>query len=76
MKVDKPVGVLFVGFLQAFNGAVDFSEPDVDSGEEVWCDILLLGQRCQIIEDLNCFLCSARRAESVRQRCEHQRTAA
>ncbi len=53
MKIDKPVGVLFVGFLQVFDRAVVFSQADVDSGEEVRRDILLLCQFCQIIEHLN-----------------------
>ena len=43
MKRYKPVGVLLVGFLQVFNRTVAFSQADVDSGEEVGCDILLLG---------------------------------
>ena len=42
VKIDKPVGVLFVGFLQVFNRAVVVSQADVDSGEEVRCNILLL----------------------------------
>ena len=42
MKIDKPVGVLFIGFLQVFNRAVVFSQADVDSGEEVGRDIFLL----------------------------------
>src|SRR6266403_1936550 len=42
MKIDKPVGVLFVGFLQVFHSAVVFSQADVYPGEEVGCDILLL----------------------------------
>src|SRR5258708_14009352 len=42
MKIDKPVGVLFVGFLQVFHSAVVFSQADVYTGEEVGCDILLL----------------------------------
>src|SRR5579863_4177897 len=55
MKVDKPVGVLFVGFLQAFHRSVVFSQADVDSGEKVGRDILLLRQFYKIIEYLNCF---------------------
>jgi hypothetical protein len=43
MKIDKPVGVFFVGFLQIFQRPVVFSQADMDSGEEVGCDILLLG---------------------------------
>ncbi len=42
VKIDKPVRVLFVGFLQVFNRAVVFSQSDVDSGKEVGCHILLL----------------------------------
>ncbi len=42
MKIDKPVGVLFVAFLQVFNRAVVFSQADVDSSEEVGGDILSL----------------------------------
>src|SRR5881396_2105305 len=42
LKIDKPVGVLFVGFLQVFHSAVVFSQADVYPGEEVGCDILLL----------------------------------
>ena len=42
VKIDEPVGVLFVGFLQIFNRAVVFSQADVDAGEEVRCNILLL----------------------------------
>ena len=42
MKIDKPVAVFFVGLLQAFNRAIVFSQADVDSGEEVGRDILLL----------------------------------
>src|ERR1039457_5358189 len=41
-KIDKPVGVLFVRFLQVFNRAVVFSQADMDSGEEIRCDILCL----------------------------------
>src|SRR5580704_12327613 len=52
MKIDQPVGVLFVGLLQVFNCAVIFSQANVDSGEKVGCDIFLLGQFCQIIEHL------------------------
>src|SRR5256886_5225541 len=34
LKIDKPVGVLFVGFLQVFHSAVVFSQADVYPGEE------------------------------------------
>jgi hypothetical protein len=42
MKIDKPVRVLFIAFLQAFDRAVVFSQADIDSGEEIGRDILLL----------------------------------
>src|SRR6267143_576856 len=42
MKIDKPVRVLFVGFLQVFHSAVVFSQADMYPGQEVGCDILLL----------------------------------
>ena len=42
MKIDKPVGMFFIAFLQIFNRAFVFSQADVDSGEKVGRDILLL----------------------------------
>src|SRR5215469_18932656 len=42
VKIDKPVRVLFVGFLQVLNHAVVFSQAGVDSGEEVRCNIFFL----------------------------------
>ncbi len=41
MKIDEPVGVFFITFLQVLNRAVVFSQADVDSGEEVGRDIFL-----------------------------------
>src|ERR1700720_1542808 len=52
MKIDKPVGVLFVGFLQVFNCAVVFPQADMDSSEEVRCDVLVLCEPREIIENL------------------------
>ena len=49
MQVDEPVRVLFVAFFQAFQGAVIFSQAEVDSSEEVRCNILLLCQSDQSI---------------------------
>ena len=49
MKVDKPVGVLFVGFLQVFNRARVFSQAKVDPGKKVGCDVFLPCQFCQIM---------------------------
>ena len=42
MKIDKPVAVLFVGFLQIFDRAVAVSQANVDSGEEMGRDIFVL----------------------------------
>src|SRR5258708_9440607 len=42
MKIDKPVVVLFVGFLQVFHSAFVFSQSDVYPGEEDGRDLLFL----------------------------------
>ena len=42
MKIDEPVGMFFIAFLQAFNRAFLFSQADVDSSEVVGRDIFLL----------------------------------
>ena len=52
MKIDQPVGVFFIAFLQVFNRTVVFSQADMDSGEEIGRDILLLRETCQVIEYL------------------------
>src|SRR6476660_8986941 len=42
MKIDKPVGMLLIAFLQVFNRAVVLSQANVDSGEGIGRDILVL----------------------------------
>src|SRR5580698_3848333 len=54
-KVNKPVRVFLVGFLQVFQGPVIFSQADVDSSEEVGRNVFVLCEFCQIIENLQCF---------------------
>jgi len=42
MKLDEPVAMLGVGFLEVLKCAVVFSEAEMDSGEEVRRDVLVL----------------------------------
>ena len=58
VQVDEPVGVVFVGFLEVIEGAVVFSEADVDSGEEVGRDVFAFGEAGEVVEDLQRFLFS------------------
>src|ERR1700722_2301147 len=44
MKVNEPVAVLRVGFLQKFNRAVMLGQAEVDSSKKMRRDIFVLGQ--------------------------------
>jgi hypothetical protein len=76
MKIDKPAGVFFVGFLQAFNCAVFFSQADMDSSKEVRCNVFVFSEFCQILEDLERFFCPSRLSIRMRQRRAHHRATA
>ena len=42
MKIDEPVGMLFIAVLQVFDRTFVFTQADVDSGEKVRRDKFLL----------------------------------
>jgi len=68
--------MLFVGFLEAIEGKVVFTETDVDSGEEVWRDVFARGDAGEVVEDLPCFFCSSGFAVGMCERRAHHRAAA
>src|SRR5262245_42840950 len=54
VEVEQPVGAIFAGFLEIFDGAVLLSEANMNSGQVVRRDVLLPGEFCQIVENLVC----------------------
>src|ERR1700733_13485650 len=76
VKVDEPVAMLGVGFLEVLECAVVFSEADMDSGEEVRRDVLALCECGQIVKDLSRIFWPSRLGVRLRQSCAHQRAAA
>jgi hypothetical protein len=76
VEVDEPVGVVLVGFLEVIEGAVVFTEADMDSSEEVRRDLFAFGEAGEVVEDLQRFFFPSRFSVGMRESCAHQRAAA
>src|SRR5579862_2951515 len=76
VEINEPVGVVFVGLLEAIEGAIVFTEANMDSGEEVGRDVFALGEAGKVVEDLQGFFLPPSFAVGMREGCAHQRAAA
>ena len=76
VKVDEPVGVVFVGFLEVIEGTVVLTEADVDSGEKMRRYVFALGEAGEVVEDLQGFFSSSSFSVGLGEGCAHQRAAA
>lgn len=75
VEIEEPVGVILVGLFEVVEGLVILAEADVNSGEEVRRDVLMLSEFQKIVEDLKSIARAAGFCTRMRESCAHQRAA-